>query len=163
MDQKTKKKLDYEKYVKYAQILEKTKWSDEFSWESIRTICQYIKPVIAKKGAIVFKEGAKEQSLGIIVKGSIHILKSSGDGSKKVATLKNSQTFGEMALLDEEPRSATGVAAEDTIIFFLSKDSLINIEEDHPQLGFQILWKISKLLSRHLRKTTGKLVDYLER
>jgi len=92
-----------------------------------------------------------------------NILKQSGDGSKKVATLKNSQTFGEMALLDEEPRSATGVAAEETIIFFLSKESLINIADDHPKLGFQILWKISKLISRHLRKTTGKLVDYLEK
>ena len=163
MDKKYREKLDYEKYVKYAQILEKTKWADEFSWDSIRTICQYINPVIAKKGATVFKEGAKEKSLGIIVKGSIHILKQSGDKIKKIATLKNSQTFGEMALLDEEPRSATGVAAEETIIFFLSKESLINIADDHPNLGFQILWKISKLLSRHLRKTTGKLVDYLEK
>ena len=163
MDKTNKKKLNFEKYVKYAQILEKTKWADEFSWDSIRTICQYINPVIAKQGATVFKEGAKEKSLGIIVKGSIHIFKQSGDGTKKVATLKNSQTFGEMALLDEEPRSATGVAAEETIIFFLSKESLINIADDHPKLGFQILWKISKLLSRHLRKTTGKLVDYLEK
>ena len=62
-----------------------------------------------------------------------------------------------------QPRSATGKASEDTIIFFISKQSLVEISNDHPKLGFQILWKISKLISQHLRKTTGKLVDYMEK
>lgn len=159
MNKIPEKKIDYEKY---AEILEKTKWADEFSWEHIRNICHYIHPVMAKKGAIIFKEGDKEESLGIIVKGSIDILKKSDNEIKKVATLQGSQTFGEMALLDGEPRSATGVAAEDSIIFFISKKNLLDITEDHPKLGFQILWKISKLLSQHLRRTTGILVDYLE-
>jgi len=159
----SKKKLAYEKYVKYAQILEKTRWASEFSWDDIRIICRYIHPVSAKKGAVVFKEGDKEQSLGIIVKGSIDILKQGNNETKKIACLKSSQTFGEMALLDGEPRSASGVAAEGTIIFFISKKSLLNIASDHPKLGFRILWKISKLISRHLRKTTGKLVDYIEK
>ena len=162
MSQKTKNKIAYEKYVKYAQILERTKWADEFSWEDIRTICQYIRPVSAKKGATIFKEGSREESLGIIVKGAIDILKQGDDEIKRIVRLKSSQTFGEMALLDGEPRSASGVASEDTIIFFLSRKNLLDIASDHPKLGFQILWKISKLLSQHLRKTTGKLVDYIE-
>ena len=159
---KDQKKLDYEKYVKYAQILEKTKWADEFSWEDIKRICHYIRPVSAPKGAVVFKEGSKEHSLGIIVKGRIDIFKQSGSETKKITSLKSSQTFGEMALLDGEPRSASGIAGEDSIIFFITKDSLLEIADDHPRLGFQILWKISKLISQHLRKTTGILVDYLD-
>ncbi len=162
MNKPSEKKLDYEKYVKYAQILEKTKWANEFSWDEIKKICQYIHPVSAKKGAVVFKEGVKEESLGIIVKGSIDIFKQSGDDLKRITRLKNSQTFGEMALLDGEPRSASGISSEDSIIFFLSKENLIEIAADHPKLGFKILWKISKLISRHLRNTTGKLVDYME-
>lgn len=157
----SEKKKNLEKYVKYAQILEKTRWASEFSWDDIRTICHYIHPVSAKKGVAVFKEGQTEESLGIIVKGSIDIFKRGDDEHKKVATLKSSQTFGEMALLDGEPRSASGIATEDTIIFFISKKSLIDISADYPKLGFQILWKISKLVSQHLRKTTGKLVDYM--
>lgn len=161
MGETSESKIDFEKYVKYAQILERTKWASEFSWEDIRKICHYIRPVSAKKGVVVFKEGAREESLGIIVKGSIDIFKKSDGEIKKVARLKSSQTFGEMALLDGEPRSASGVAAEDTIIFFLSKKGLVDIGSDHPRLGFQILWKISKLISQHLRNTTGKLVDYM--
>lgn len=155
-------KMSYERYAKYAQILEKTKWADEFSWDNIRKICQYIRPVMAKKGAVIFKEGEKEESLGIIVKGSIDVLKKGDHDTRKVTTLKSSQTFGEMALLDGEPRSATGVAAEDSIIFFISKNSLLDIAEDHPKLGFQILWKLSKMISQHLRRTTGELVDFMD-
>lgn len=161
MSQPPNTKVDYEKYAKYAQILEKTKWAEEFSWDYIRKICQYIKPVVAKKGTVIFKEGDKEETFGIIVKGSIDILKEGDRVNKKVATLTSSQTFGEMSLLDGEPRSASGVATEDSIIFFISKKSLLELAEDHPKLGFQLIWKISKLLSQRLRSTTGKLVDYL--
>jgi len=151
------KKLSFEKYARYAQILEKTRWANEFSWDHIKKICQYIDPVMAKKGAIIFKEGDLERSLGIIVKGSIHIMKE----KTLVTTLKSSQTFGEMALIDGEPRSATGIAAEETIVFFMKEKYLQRLIEDDPKLGVQLLWKISKLISQRLRQTTGILVDYM--
>jgi CRP/FNR family cyclic AMP-dependent transcriptional regulator len=163
MNRSSSQKHAIEKYVKYAQILEKTKWAADFSWEDIRNICHYIHPMSAKKGAVVFKEGAREESLGIIVKGSIEVFKESDGQVRRIARLKESQTFGEMALLDGEPRSASGIACEDTIIFFISKKNLLEIASDHPKLGFHMLWNISKLISRHLRKTTGKLVDYMEK
>ena len=118
----------------------------------------------ARKGAVIFTEGAREESLGIIVKGQVDILKQSDAADPvKVGTLKSSQTFGEMALIDGEPRSATGVAATDSVIFFISKNGLLKLADDHPKLGLQILWKISKLISQHLRRTTGMLVDYMDK
>lgn len=161
MTQPPQQKLTVERFAKYAHILEKTKWASEFSWEHIKKICQYINPVMAKKGAVVFKEGDRERSLGIIVKGSIDIVKQRENENTRITTLRSSQTFGEMALLDGEPRSATGVAAEETIIFFISDRHLMKLTEDDPRLGCQLLWKISKLISQRLRQTTGMLVDYM--
>jgi CRP/FNR family cyclic AMP-dependent transcriptional regulator len=155
-------KLDFEKYAKYALILEQTKWASEFTWDHIRIICNYIHPVKARKGAVIFKEGTREESLGIIVKGAVDIFKDHATEPVHLTTLKQSQTFGEMALLDGEPRSATGVAAKDSIVFFISKKNLLKLSDEHPRLGLQILWKISKLVSQHLRRTTGMLVDYMQ-
>lgn len=161
MRQPPRKKLTVERFAKYAHILEKTKWASEFSWDHIKKICQYINPVMAKKGAVVFREGDKDRSLGIIVKGAIDIVKQKEGEHTLITTLRSSQTFGEMALLDGEPRSATGVAAEETIIFFISEKHLMKLTEDDPTLGCQLLWKIAKLVSQRLRQTTGMLVDYL--
>ncbi len=157
MRHKTSKKATAEKYAKYAQILEKTKWANDLSWNHIKKICLYIDPVMAKPGAVVFKEGDKDKSLGIIIKGAIDILK----GKTKLTTLRNSQSFGEMALIDGEPRSATGIAVKETIIFFIREDDLIQLTEDDPELGVQLMWKISKMTSRRLRQTSGQLVDYM--
>ncbi|WP_022668809.1 cyclic nucleotide-binding domain-containing protein [Desulfospira joergensenii] len=154
-------RVTQEKYAKYAQILEKTKWASEFSWDHICKLCQYIDPVMAKKGAVVFKEGNKDKSLGIIVKGSIDIIKQQDGKKSLITTLRSSQTFGEMALLDGEPRSATGVSTEDTIIFFISEKNLLALTDDDPTLGFKLVWKIARLVSQRLRKTTGMLVDYM--
>jgi len=152
---KTNLKLDLERYAKYAQILEKTKWASEFTWNNIKKICQYIEPVKARQGAVVFREGDQERSLGIIVKGSIDIIKE----NTRVATLTSSQTFGEMSLIDGEPRSATGIAAQETIIFFMKDKALIELADDDPKLGVQLLWKFSKLISQRLRQTTDMLVE----
>ena len=157
MQGRTDDKLTAEKYAKYAQILEKTKWAGDFSWNHIKTICRFIDPVMAKQGAVVFREGDKDKSLGIIVKGAIDIIK---DG-KKVTTLTSSQTFGEMALIDGEPRSATGLATQETVIFFIRESHLTLLTEENPELGVKLLWKIAKLISQRLRFTTGRLVDYM--
>ncbi|MCG8619888.1 MAG: cyclic nucleotide-binding domain-containing protein, partial [Desulfobacterales bacterium] len=157
MKPRPRKVLSEEKYAKYAQILEKTKWASDFSWHQIKRICLYIDPVMAKPGAIVFREGDTDRSLGIIVKGAIDIIKK----KTRLTTLTSSQTFGEMSLIDGEPRSATGVAVKETVIFFMREEHLIQLTEDDPVLGVQLMWKISKLISPRLRHTTGLLVDYM--
>ncbi len=158
MRHKNSKKVNAEKYAKYAQILEKTKWANDLSWDHIKKICLHIDPVMAKPGAVVFKEGDKDKSLGIIVKGAIDILK----GKTKLTTLRNSQSFGEMALIDGEPRSATGIAVKETIIFFIREDDLIQLTKEDPELGVLLMKKISKMTSQRLRQTSGQLVDYME-
>ncbi len=144
-----------------AGFMEKTTWATEFSWDQILKICEYVRPLKAKKGTLIFKEGALEQSLGIIIKGSIEVVKLSGDERTRLATLMAPQTFGEMALIDNEPRSASGIALENTIIFFISRECFIDLAREHPSLGFKFLWKISKIISQRLRRTTGKLIDFL--
>ncbi|THB81673.1 MAG: cyclic nucleotide-binding domain-containing protein [Desulfobacteraceae bacterium] len=146
---------------RYAEILEKTRWATEFTWQEICQICEYVKPVKAKTGAVIFHEGEVDKSLGIIVKGAIDITKDDGADRKKITTLTSSQTFGEMALIDGEPRSATGIAAQETIIFYITAYNMAALCDENPKLGIKFLWKISKTISQRLRSTTGRLIDLM--
>ena len=144
-----------------AGLLEHTNWATEFSWDQLLLLCEYIHPLKVNKGAVVFKEGALEKSLGIIVKGSIQVMKQSGADINYLTRLSPPQTFGEMSLIDDEPRSASGIALEETLIFFMSRSRFIALAQANPVLGFKLLWKISKIISQRLRRTTGQLIDFL--
>jgi len=161
MDKKKQKLGPKDIFLSYAELLEQTNWANEFSWEQICIISKSIKAVKAKKDRVVFREGDLEKSMGIIVSGAIDIYKQSEGETKKITTLHKSYTFGEMALVDDEPRSATGITNQDSIIFFLTREKLQLIAAENPALGFKLLWKISRIISQRLRNTTGKLIDYI--
>jgi len=139
----------------FVKSLKCIKWDEWLSDREIYIICKYITPMFAKKGSVIFTDGEHDESFGIIVEGSIDIIKN----NIKIATLTHSQTFGEMALLNGDTRSADGIAAEDVIIFFITKPSLIKISKVDSKLGFNIIWELAKLVSSHLRQTTKELSE----
>ncbi len=149
---------------KIAELLDETQWADELSWSELRVLSEYIHPYWARKGAMIFSEGTVDRSMGILVKGEINITKTDGihDRQNVIATLKPPQTFGEMSLIDSEPRSATAVAAGNALILFVSKDSFERLAKEQPALAYKVVWKIARLMSQRLRKTSGQLVEYLD-
>ena len=145
-----------------AQMLESTRWTNEFSWNQLMAVSTYMKAYRAKKGTVIFNEGALESSLGIIVEGRIDIIKTDGQKTRNViATLVAGNTFGEMSLIDTEPRSAQAVASTDVVMLIMTKDAFFDLEKVKPSLAFKLLWRISTMISRRLRRTSGQLVDHL--
>jgi CRP/FNR family transcriptional regulator, cyclic AMP receptor protein len=145
-----------------AEMLESTQWANEFSWNQLMTMSNYMKAYRAIKGTVIFNEGELDSSLGIIVEGRIDIIKTDDQKTQSViATLVAGNTFGEMSLVDAEPRSAQAVASIDVVMLIMTKDALFDLEKVTPSLAFKLLWKISTMISRRLRRTSGQLVDYL--
>ncbi|MCW8855178.1 MAG: cyclic nucleotide-binding domain-containing protein [Gammaproteobacteria bacterium] len=149
---------------KLAEMLELTRWAKDFSWEQICNISKQMDAYKANKGDLIFEEGSSDNTMGIVVKGKIDIVKDDADHNRKViATLMPSQSFGEMSLIDGEPRSAGVVASTDVVLLFLTKDKMFELVNTKPALAFKLIWLISQMLSQRLRKTSGSLVEYLEK
>lgn len=114
------------------------------------------------KGEVIFKEGEMGTFMCLIIEGAVSVQKSNCDGDDvELANLPVGRTFGEMAVLDGERRSATCTVAMDTTLLVLSKNSLEKMMIESPRIAAKVIRAIAISLSRRLRMADGKLVDYL--
>ncbi len=109
-------------------------------------------------GEAVFHENEPGAGLYIIRHGSIKLTKRAGTGEAEVAVLKDGDFFGELALLDESPRSATATAGEKTQILGFFRPDFLNLLSTEPKLGAKVLLKLSQILAKRLRETTASSI-----
>jgi CRP-like cAMP-binding protein len=102
-----------------------------------------------RKGEIIFREGSAGQYMCVIQSGSVNICKRVQEEDIVFATLVTGEIFGEMALVDNLPRSATAVAAEnDTSVLEIEHSHFVYLVGQQPAFALVVL----KALSLRLRK-----------
>jgi CRP-like cAMP-binding protein len=85
------------------------------------------------------------------------------NAQRLIAVVAPGQSFGEMSMIDGEPRFATCVAAEPCLIAVLSREDLARIILEQPTLGSKILMELVLMLSQRLRQTSNKLLACMDR
>ncbi len=98
-------------------------------------------------GYTIFKEGDLGEQMYIIHKGKVKITKKTDEGEKILVVLSAGDFFGEMAVIDKEPRSASAIAAEDTTCIVLNEE----LFDQQMQRNAKIVKKILKNMSARLR------------
>jgi CRP-like cAMP-binding protein len=142
-----------------GMLLESSLFRD-FRTVDLRSVARYFRCVTVDKGEIIFQEGDVGTFMCVVNAGNISVNKLDSDGHLvEIAILRRGRVFGEMAVLDGEFRSATCVAAEDSVLLILSRDSLDKMELDVPKTAARVIRMIAVSLSRRLRLADGKLVD----
>ena len=106
-----------------------------------------------KQGATIFKEGDQASELYVIQNGSVRIQL----GNRSLSTLYFNDIFGEMALIEGAPRSATIVADEDVVCYQLSGDDFNILVRDQPDIAAKIMRNTARELVRRLRQTSEDL------
>jgi CRP-like cAMP-binding protein len=99
-------------------------------------------------GEVIFREGEKGEMMYVIQAGSVKITKSTHSGEVTIATLEKGEVFGEMALFDKLPRSATAVAQENSRILTVDKRKFFSSISRDPTLAFKILESMSHRIRR---------------
>ena len=99
----------------------------------------------AKAGEVIFKEGDEADQLFAIKSGEIAIQL----GNRTLAELSANSLFGEMALIDDSPRSATAVAKTDVELVPISEKQFLFLVSQTPFFAL----KVMRVLARRLRAT----------
>ena len=103
------------------------------------------------KGDTIFYKGTTGSQMFIVLGGKVGVF----DGSKCVAELGVGSMFGEMSLLLEEPRSATVMALEDSMLFALSEEVFHKLLTK--RVAVQILLNISKTMGARVKNANLKI------
>ena len=144
-------------------LLENTRWTLGLSYRQVRELASYMEVLECESGATIFEEGQRQPFMTLIVSGVVQIQKfDSSNQPQIIARLRSGHTIGEMALLDGEPRSASVVALKKVTLLGLRRVRFASMLAQSPELTVQLLLRVSRMLSRRLRLTSGALVEHLE-
>lgn len=131
----------------------------KLNWREIKIIEQNIHIRNYAPKEPVFNQGDPGSGMYIIVHGSVGIfLDIPNQESQKLAELTEGDFFGEIALLDESPRSAAAMAIENATVIGFYRPDLMNLLKIKPALGAKILLELSGVLATRLRATDEELV-----
>lgn len=114
---------------------------------------------IYQDGDVIIKEGDKGSQMYIIKSGAAKVTKKSDKGEITLATLSSGDFFGEMALFDRAPRSATVSAVGETRVIVLHAGNFLYRIRQDPTLVFEMVQKMSK----RIRRLNEQLVRTLDK
>ena len=114
--------------------------------------------VVYEKGEIICREGDPGDCMYIIQSGAVEISRQKGSQEVVVAMLEQGDFFGEMALLDRQPRSATVKTLCRTRLLPLTKDSFLGRAYEDPEISLRLI----KALSQRIDKTSRLLRQRIE-
>ena len=145
-----------------AGLIDATPWATEFSFEQIQKLAAFMEVYRVQEETILFLEGDRDPYFILIIEGQVHIAKF--DASRKprrIATFGPGKTLGEMIIVDGEPRSASALTGGKAVLMVMTGESYQRLAEENPRVALMLLSRIAKLMSQHLRQTSGRLMDHL--
>jgi CRP-like cAMP-binding protein len=144
--------------IEHEDLLARVPFFDGLSREALSLIAMVTAEETHATGTRIFQYGDPGDKLFVILEGKVRISREvSGLGEEALAVLGAGEVFGEMALLDESPRSADARAHERCRLLVIAKDNFDDLLFLHKDLAFEVLWSCVRTLSARLRETNDKL------
>ena len=150
--------------IEVCESLSRSPLFKDWSWEELDTLSSYMAGYRAQAGDLLFDEGDEGDAMGLLLSGQIEVRKQDAAGVPQFVThIVAGRTFGEMAAIDGEKRSASCTATDTCVLALLPKDQFERILIVNEALGIKLLMRVTRLLSQRLRRVNGALVDFLSK
>jgi CRP-like cAMP-binding protein len=136
---------------------------ENFSPAEVQLLAHFMDVYRAEPGAEIIREGDGGDFMLMLLEGKIEVHKRDRWNTQQLlAVVDAGRTLGEMSMIDGEPRFATCIAVEATLIAVLDRESLARIIVEQPLLGAKILMELVLMLSQRLRTTSQRLLGLLD-
>jgi CRP-like cAMP-binding protein len=149
-----------------ANQLRKLDWFDNLPDEMLTTLAQKVQKRKLNTNEILFNKGEEGDSLFVINSGWVKIVTEDSQGSEVILNqLGAGEVIGEMALLDNEPRSAGVIALSKTTVLELKRDDFMEILKRQPDIALSVIRNFSSRMrynTNYIEKITemSKLVAH---
>ncbi|GAB3257304.1 hypothetical protein GCM10027347_19670 [Larkinella harenae] len=136
---------DFERVI----VLKSTRLFADTPENILSTIAPIMKEVTFQEGQTIFEKGEIGTCMFVIYSGSVDIY----DRKERLAQFERGDVFGELALLDAEPRSASALAASDVLLFRIDHEDFYDLMEEREE----VLRNIMRILCQRIRLQNEKL------
>lgn len=135
----------------------------DLSGEELQKVAGAAKEKTFAEGSTLYTESMAGQSLFVIRSGNVKISKMLGEGDERtLAILGPGESFGELAIVDGGPRSASAVVVKRAEVLTLDKKDFQAVCEGNPKLGYKLLTNLTRVMVKRLRGAQDKLQAALE-
>lgn len=127
--------------------------------EDFGKIACFFESVTYPVHTVIFREGDPAGFIGFVLSGKLEVKKQTEFKGNQliIAILTKGALVGELSIYDENKRSSTVEAVEETSMLILRNDAFETLLREYPQIGIKILKGFIRILSLRLRKTTERL------
>jgi CRP/FNR family cyclic AMP-dependent transcriptional regulator len=144
-------------------LIPKCSLLENFSPAEVRLLAHFMDVYRAPAGLEIIHEGEGGDFMLMLIEGKVEVLKRDRWNTPQlIAVVEAGKTLGEMSMIDGEPRFATCISIEPTLVAVLDRENLARIIVEQPMLGAKILMELVLMLSQRLRATSGRLLTLMD-
>jgi len=134
----------------------------DFSDKEIAVLSKYVEEKTIAAPTPLFLENMKGESMYIVVNGGIKLSKMLSEGEEKtLTTMGPGDFFGEMALIEDGPRSVSAIVIKDSQVLLIKRTAFEKLMTEAPKVAVRVVIGIYKTLSDRIRSLSPQFQEMI--
>jgi CRP/FNR family cyclic AMP-dependent transcriptional regulator len=142
--------------------LHRIKIFSDMDEKQLGSFLQYMEVLQFPANSPVFQEGEKGDSMFLVLQGEVRARAMLDGRESTLSTMGVGECFGELAVIDESPRSADVIANVESILLKISSGALKRLFQEAPALAAPFLLGLNKTITGRVRKLTRRYEDSIQ-